>query len=311
MNPSVTPLLHPSVLSTMFMETTTPSSVSSGSTSSTMPTPQGSHFSLDSDHLNPPPVVPSTFLPSYYPNSRDRLPALPSQRQNQRTISRSAADVDRVSASGPSHRHLLDGVAMSSPPRPAQPSASTPIYDLSPAAYNLTIPAFDSGPAKRRSGLQPADPYVGSPGEGGGGSGTAAGGPYSSGLIPKLSSTSLSNYAQGVSSQSRAEQSQSRYPSTYTDSYPGSYTPATAALSDPTPNSVNYPGTMFGNLGLPESVLAPPPPWNPDVAKVTGEDYSKVSCPTQIINNVLIPGTGDIWTSPGCYSSHPTHLITQ
>jgi len=267
---------------TMFMESTTPSSSgSSGSTSSNMPTPQSSHYSLAVDNLDLPPVVPSTFLPSYYPNSRDRLPPLPSLRRNDRTMSHSAADVDRISASGPSHRHLLDGVALLSPPRPAQPSAATPIYDLSPTPHTATIPAFDPASVKRRSEWKLVDPYEDNPGEGSGG------GSYSSGYGPRLSSTSLANYAQGVSSQTRAEQSQSRYPSAFADHYSGSYPPATAAataqgsnqnaLSDPIPNSVNYPGTMFGNLGLPESILAPPPPWSPDVAKVTGEDYTKVS----------------------------------
>ena len=138
-----------------------PSLSESPSSPSTLPTPSSATFS-DALDQHPHPSVPSTFLPSYYPDSRDRLPLPseigrgrnnPEQRSARHSMpsaqdfdstrirhnSHSAAEVDRISAAGPSTRHLLDGVDLDHPPRPSRPTDDTPAYDLEHEAYSRPL----------------------------------------------------------------------------------------------------------------------------------------------------------------------------
>lgn len=270
---------------TMLMASTPPSS--SASSASLAPTPRSTHLPLADPGLSP--AVPSAPLPLYYPDSRIHLPPLPSQQHRPR-MSSHAAETNRRSVSGPSGRHLLERVMDLPSPKSARPTSAALTFEFFPTTYVSDTALFDHAPVRRMPEWRQTsynDPNEDSPAGGCSGSGGGVGGGgYASGNGSRLSSSSLANYAQGVTSQSRMELTHTRYPPPMTDNNIGSYpnsggntgqTSNSNALTDPIPNSVGYPGTMFGDLGLPESVLAPPPLWNPDVAKVTGEDYAKVS----------------------------------
>ena len=121
--------------------------------------------------------VPSTFLPSYYPTSRDPdFSSFPSSTTGSGSGSGpsstvhghshsfhalsqfhplsstsvrpgdSPTNIERLSAAGPSTRHLLDGIDMPNPPRPPQPSASTSLSTSWQYGGSLSpFSAFDTG----------------------------------------------------------------------------------------------------------------------------------------------------------------------
>jgi hypothetical protein len=321
----------------------------------------GSVDSNSHDYLDRPPSVPSTFLPSYYPDSRE--PLLPSQQQQaqlpqpqtsgtglrlagSRTSSHTPAEVDRISASGPSTRTLLDGVALHSPPRPARPSTNTPTYDLSPSTYSYTPPLSLPGTIppwipKRKAEWNEmpfAEPsYDG--GAGGAGSGSAG---------PSSASSSHAHFSTYPHSHSRSPST--NHPdflghapsSVHTQPHANGYATSSASRSysnptgtstpnsgiggrfdggggggiggvpnplvDPTPHSIGYPGMLYGQVPLPESALAPLPPWTGDETKVTGEDYARVSGADRGINvtwSMLMPRPWAYMNT--CYRPSPTY----
>lgn len=362
MNPSILPVSSAAALSS-FADSHTPSS-SASSGGSALTTPASVNFALGSvggggsssstgsnyDFMDRPPSVPSTFLPSYYPDSRDRLPLLPSQQQAQtqqqarssggtglrlagsRTSSHNPAAVDRISASGPSTRTLLDGVALNSLPRPARPSTNTPTYDLSPSAYTHPLPlpgSIHPWVPKRKAEWNEmpfSEPFYdfGSGGGGGGAGGSGNAGPSSAVREDPPSHAPFSSYPHS--------HSQSQSPSTFHSDLSGhapsaahtsihangfagnpaarSYSNPTSTstpnpgggglggvpnpLVDPAPHSVGYPAMLYGQVPLPESALAPLPPWTGDVTKVTGEDYAKVGRAEDGTSSTLTSGFGHI-----------------
>lgn len=108
--------------------------------------------------LHPPPSVPSTFLPSYYPEGRynSALPSSLTPRFDDPTSSSSPVmsihsplNWERQSQAGPSTRHLLDGVPLRSPPRLKRP-LGPPSYEITPESIASSLP---SGSSRRIHGL--------------------------------------------------------------------------------------------------------------------------------------------------------------
>ena len=328
--PTMTPL---SSALTFPVGDSTPTPSSSGST---LTTPQSATFSLDHLPDHPHPCVPSTFLPSYYPDSRDRLPLLPSQQhqQNAGTISRagphSAADVDRISASGPSTRHLLDGVALaSSPLRPSGPTMTTPTYDLSPTAYTGGLPQQINTWVPKRRGEWNDLPF-GDLGEGSGGSAShrsyntltsTLSAPIQSPLIPpqpSLASFSPNIAATQSSNSSPAlpglridppggSQSQTPFPESAhmgpSRSYPGS----TGMSSNPPQTNAAFPQLMFGDAALADT-SSTAISWNRDESKVSGDDYARVGDTFSASYDSVPhpPGTWHLRATAICYPAHQT-----
>lgn len=212
------------------------------------------------------------------------MPLMPSQRNalesqnNTRAASSSTlhnpAAVDRISASGPSHRHLLDGVALNSPPpRPDRPSAATPTFELSPAAYSGSLPpslgsSWSMGGGKRSRGewndLSFIDPALSGIGGGSGSLGSSLGMQYTgSSSLPNHSGTPFSSSTQGGSN---GYGDQDQYASR-------SYSNGNG-LSNPSPGSMGYPGSLFGNVPLSDGALSQS--WNSEEVNISGEDYARV-----------------------------------
>ena len=261
------PSLYPDTISTFpvsLFDNTTPTS-----STSTLTTPSSTSLNLDTLDQ---PIVPSTFLPSYYPDSRERLP-LPSQRNmaslKTRSISHTAQDVDRISASGPSNRHLLDGVKFeTSPPRPSRPTINTPTYDISPTAYTRNLyPNINPWVPKKRGEWNELPFEI----EGGSGSTSHYG--HSSSLShtnPPFSSSS---------SPAPPRQGDSKLTTNASfDSFSIPNSRPYAANSNPVSNqgNGNYPDALYGNTSIPDGGMAN---WNTDESKVSGEDYARVGVP--------------------------------
>lgn len=232
------------------------------------------------------PEVPSTFLPSYYPEGRYSSmdqelrggAGMASALREELTGSHSPATWEKMSQAGPSNRHLLDGISISEPqPRPSRVHGP-PTYSLTPGSIASSIV-----PPTNRVASYPIDPSLhsmsstpnthgtgtaspaGGGGGGGGGGGAARYHPYSRerdmyGSIPMSSASS---------STSRNN--------TYSNT----------TMPEPMPGSTSYPGNMYGNVPLPER---PEDAWDRTDGEITSEDYAQVGLPCIPLHGYLRVG---------------------
>ena len=117
---------------------TTPSNGSASSTHPPTPTsPAGFNDPPRSIFGHRSPSVPSTFLPSYYPESRHSS-ILPSHRSDgEASRLPDVKQRGRIVGTDPSTRHLLDGVAIF-PPRPPR-SVASPTYEIPPDPFSRVL----------------------------------------------------------------------------------------------------------------------------------------------------------------------------
>lgn len=217
------------------------------------------------------PEVPSTFLPSYYPEGRyasldnELSGAAPSAGPSNALFddgsmrSHSPATWEKLSQAGPSTRHLLDGINITDPhPRTSR--------DLAPPSYRITPGSIASSlvPINRISGASSAFPMdtslqsvtstphsLGTDSSGGGG----AGGRYHP--------YSRDRDTYGSVSMSSTPSSLSRN-NTYSNT----------TMPEPTPSSAAYPGNMYGNVPIAERPEVGS--WDRSEGELSSEDYARV-----------------------------------
>ena len=260
------------------------SSSSSSSSSSASPNPftqsplrpQSAQFF----HRPPAPDVPSTFLPSYYPEGRyaslDRDLNLSGNGTGYASPNHSPATWEALSQAGPSSRHLLDGTNIIEPHPPRARGKEIgremrpPEYRISPASIASSLinnaattsgtgsgsGSFPMDPAlqnQSNSGSGSGNPHGNDSGGGGGGGGGGRYHPYSHPI--QRSSSGTGTGGGGGSGPSRNN----------------------TTIPEPAPNSTAYPGNMYTNIPLPERPDLEP--WERMGAgvEITGEDYAQVS----------------------------------
>ncbi len=274
----------------------TPSSNGSGTSPHSGSTPSSSTYSGDlppslmSHRL---PSVPSTFLPSYYPESRhtDTLPSHRPSTSGESSRYDPTADQDKSVASDPSNKHLLEGVAIS-PPRPPRNIVS-PTYDLSPGLFSRDLPPVPRPWSSRSRGMWYETSIFDMKAGGEGGASpsqphTRSGSPRDPTLSlesphsrppdnSRLSGSAPSpSMGPPASPHRRGSQSgQSLAPPQ--PSSRGSYSGTN--LPEAVPQSASYPGMLYGSVSLAENGLLGTPSFGSSSAegKVTGEDYAQVN----------------------------------
>jgi len=276
----------------------------SDSSSSSSSSPNSFHHSPlrpSSTHLPPRSQVhqvadvPSTFLPSYYPEGRyGSLDAEYSGGHGsfQPSRSHSPATWEKISQAGPSTRHLLDGTNLIDPPsrsRTTKRELGPPEYRISPGSIassfvNKAAASFPMDPA-----LQPAS-HSSTPNSlgndspsGGGGGGPSAGRyhPYSQQSSRERDGGHQTNsIAMSSSSGSMSRHNTNTYNNT--------------TMPEPAPSSTSYPNNMYGNVPLPERPELNP--WERMEGDVTGEDYAQVRQYHALgwISRLTISGTRDL-----------------
>jgi hypothetical protein len=246
-------------------------------------------------HQPPAPDVPSTFLPSYYPEGRyaslDRDLNLSGNGTGYPSPNHSPATWEALSQAGPSSRHLLDGTNIIEPHPPHARGKGVgremrpPEYRISPVSIASSLinkaATTGSGSASTSFPMDPAlqsqsnsasgsgNPHSNDSGGGGGGSGVGRYHPYSHPV-----QRSSSGSGGGGSGPSRNN----------------------TTIPDPSTNSNAYPGNMYTNIPLPE---------RPDLeswermgasVEITGEDYAQVSSFTTAQVQSDFQGTRDLST---------------
>jgi len=251
---------------------------SSSSSSSPNSFPQSPIRPPSAQFFHQPPAadVPSTFLPSYYPEGRyaslDRDLNLSGNGTGYRSPNHSPATWEALSQAGPSSRHLLDGTNIIEPHPPHARGKGIgremrpPEYRISPAsiASSFINKAATTGSGSASTSF-PMDPALqsqsnsasgsGNPhGNDSGGGGGGAGGRYHPYSHPVQRSSSGSGAGGGGSGPSRNN----------------------TTIPEPSPNSNAYPGNMYTNIPLPERPDLEP--WERMGAgvEITGEDYAQV-----------------------------------
>jgi hypothetical protein len=246
-------------------------------------------------HQPPAPDVPSTFLPSYYPEGRyaslDRdLNLSGNGTSGYPSPNHSPATWEALSQAGPSSRHLLDGTNIIEPHPPRARGNGVgremrpPEYRISPASIASSLinkaattvsgsasTSFPMDPAlqtQSNSGSGSGNPHGN---ESGGGGGGARYHPYSH---PVQRSSSGSGAGGGGSGPSRNN----------------------TTIPEPSPNSNAYPGNMYTNVPLPERPDLEP--WERMGAgvEIAGEDYAQVSYSTFVEIQTDKIGTRDLST---------------
>lgn len=254
--------------------------------------PSSAHFLY---HQPPAADVPSTFLPSYYPEGRyaslDRdfglsgngLPEYPPRNHSPSTW-------ELLSQAGPSSRHLLDGTNIIEPHPPHARTGKgglremrPPQYRISPSsiASSLVNKAATAGPNSASFPMDPTlhsssasgsgsgsnnahvnDPGGGGAGGGGGGGGGGAG-------------TRYHPYSQPIARSSSGGGGGAGGPPSKNNTYNNNTNNTT--IPEPLPNSTAYPGNIYANIPLPER--PDQDPWERMGAgvEITGEDYAQVS----------------------------------
>ncbi|ORY27434.1 hypothetical protein BCR39DRAFT_538007 [Naematelia encephala] len=217
-------------------------------------------------HL-PPPSVPSTFLPSYYPESRNN-DALPSH------LASSAESATRSTYSLGSSGHLLDGVAMKSPPRQPRHTA-IPTYEISspdaatrsllPAGWDRSEKSWNYwGPSCHLdlpdSLLKTVQSRSSSPRDGGG-----------SGAIDQHATSPPHNIAS---------------PQPHVVFHPPRRSFSVNG-SDAVPNSSGYPGMLYDNVPLPDGMNITSWGASGPEGRVSGDDYAQVLAIYQHILSAL------------------------
>jgi hypothetical protein len=245
------------------------------SSSTTSGTPNSSASGYDYTpypHPAPSPSsqLPSTFLPSYYPENRN-LEQLPSQSNILNSPS----------------SHLLDGVPLVSPPQQPPRQSTLPTYDLTPEsiarglgpAQNLPRPWVPKSrapwnelptfiPGQRSSfGSDPG-------GSGGGGSGPMDTQHYQPSHMQH--SFSHSTYPSSSPLGGLPHESSPRDMTYRSDT----------TIPQPIPNSSNYPGLLYGTVPIPVEPAPPTEEWRD--AQIGPKEYAQVyglcysPCPTLI-----------------------------
>jgi hypothetical protein len=278
-----------------------------------------------------PPSVPSTFLPSYYPEGRHSdqtlpssfagtsastssspiYPSFPSPRSSFSTIppppraqeigaSQDLHDAyHRLSQSGPSSKHLLDGVNMS-PPRAPRPVA-IPTYEFSPGSLPAVLPEARPWLPKEREWQEVSlfDQLLGGGSGTGGGSGsnppatgnmagsdvarenphgiTTVGVGTGSGTGAGANGRGQEQFASGPGSNpsSRRESDIGAglgLPPIQSGNFARDY-----SMSEGIPKSAGYPGMMYGSVALPDGSLPSPTLGTSDGDLFVGPDeYAQV-----------------------------------
>ena len=225
---------------------------------------------------------PSTFLPGYYSSSRDQHHGMGTRSFGDANYA-SAEDVPSAGLFG---GHLLDGVTIPSMPRSSNSLTSTPVYEMTgtfvpPKRQNNGFRTHLANGLRAESladdgvfegsdfGLQPSTSQLLSP-------------PQSFPSMPfQLPISSLSP--------KQPQQSFAQNPlQTSSPSLPPNLTPDmyndTSTLPDLVPNSSGYPGSIYGDVPLPQLST------NHQDAKVSADDYAKVS-PRACIGRELLRNT--------------------
>lgn len=224
------------------------------------------------------PEVPSTFLPSYYPEGRYASldhelsggagpMAGPSNSLFGETArSHTPATWEKLSQAGPSTRHLLDGININDPHPRTSRDLDPPSYRITPGSIASSIVPNARMAASSSSGF-PMDPLLqsltstpnthGSDSPAGGSGGGGGGSRYH----PYTRDRDNNNY--GSSSMTSTPNSLSR----------NNYSNTT--MPEPTPSSAAYPGNMYGNVPIAER--AELDPWDRAEGELTSEDYARVS----------------------------------
>ena len=254
------------------------SSSSSSSSPNSFPQSPVRPSSAQFFHQPPAPDVPSTFLPSYYPEGRyashDRDLNITGNGIGYPSPNHSPATWEALSQAGPSSRHLLDGtnIIEPHPPHPRGKGVGRemrpPEYRISPASIASSLinkaattsgsgSSFPMDPALQtlsNSGSGSGNPH-GNESGGGGGGGGSGGGRYHPYSHPIQRSSPGTGTGGGGSGPSRSN----------------------TTIPDPSPNSNAYPGNMYTNIPLPERPDLEP--WERMGAgvEITGEDYAQVS----------------------------------
>lgn len=279
-----------------------------------------------------PPSVPSTFLPSYYPEGRHSdqtlpssfagasastssspiYPSMPSPRSSFSTIPpppraqgietgggpRDLHDAyHRLSQSGPSSKHLLDGVNMS-PPRAPRPVA-IPTYEFSPGSLPAVLPEAKPWLPKEREWQEVSlyDQLLGGGGGTGGGSGSnpPTTGNMTGGDVAQGNSHGITTVGVGTGSGAGANgrgQGQGQFasgsnPSSRRESEIGAglglppiqsgHFARDYSMSEGIPKSAGYPGMMYGSVALPDGSLPSPTLGTSDGDLFVGPDeYAQV-----------------------------------
>lgn len=225
---------------------------SHASSSSTYTTPHSRNSSVDlPPHLlvhHRPPELPSTILPSYFPEPRDDS-LHPDLR-----LSRVPSSAERTSLSG----HLLDGVPLDALPR--QPKYELGVMDLEPGLMSRSLPFPSASRPWESSKRSWAEMSIFDEVKS-----VSAGG---SDIKPRLSE--FSDSGRPPNQQPRTSLSGPSIQSQGSSSYNPS---RRNTLTDPVPNSFAYPQMLYdGSVKLPESSEGWAP--TPD-SQVTGDDYAQ------------------------------------
>lgn len=297
---------------------------SDASTSSTSSSPNS--FTQSPRHLGPSaytlpigggqlhraPDVPSTFLPSYYPEGRyaslDQelaggpaghapgygIGSVPMPPHTSR--GHSPATWEKLSQAGPSTRNLLDGINIADPHPRTSRDPGPPSYRITPGDIasslmppgvnraSASYPSFPLDPNLHSSSSTPQgygtdSPVGASGGGGGGGGGSSGGGGGGGGGIGATGAGGGGRYHPYSRDRepygtSDPMASSSSSLSRSTNGNPNAYTNTT--MPEPSPASAAYPGNMYGSVPLPER---PEDRWERSQfdGEITGEDYAQVS----------------------------------
>lgn len=244
------------------------------------------------------PDVPSTFLPSYYPEGRyaslDRELGLSGNGISEYPPrNHSPATWEILSQAGPSSRHLLDGTNIIEPHPPharggkGKREMRPPEYRISPAsiASSLVNKAANTGSA---SASFPMDPALQSSSGSGSGSGqgnvhgSESGGGGRGGRYHPYSHPIDRSSSGGAGGGSTSKSN------TYNTNN------GNTTIPEPTPNSTAYPGNMYANIPLPERPDLDP--WERMGAgvEISGEDYAQVSVSLLSVPSIYVESRADI-----------------
>lgn len=257
------------------------------------------------------PDVPSTFLPSYYPEGRyasleHELMGSPAGYGHghgqglpqgfgpistmDHSRGHSPATWEKLSQAGPSTRNLLDGINIADPHPRTSRDPGPPSYRITPGdiASSLVQPGhnrasssyspFPLDPNLHSSSSTPQGYGTDSPVGGGGGGGSLGGGGGSGsgggGGAGRYHPYTRDREPYGTSDPMSASSSSLSRNNTNPNANVNTYTNTT--LPEPSPSSNAYPGNMYGSVPLPDR---PEDRWDRSQfdGEITGEDYAQVS----------------------------------